>query len=344
MVAVPALRMIARAYPRAERVLLTNIPVHAKAPAAAAILGSSGLIHRYIDYPLGTRNVLRLARLWWSIITLQPDVLIYLTAPRGAEAIERDRKFFRFCGIRQMTGLPLGDLGENAYDPGTGLWESEACRLLRSVRELGTGSVDDPRLWDLRLTAAEEQRADELLGPMKGTPLIVCGPGTKMPAKDWGQENWRILLGRLGEALPGYGLVLVGAREDQGVADFSASEWPGEKKNLCGQLTPRETAAVLRHGELFLGPDSGPMHLAAAYGVPCAIAFAARDLPGRWYPAGKVHQVVYHAVPCRNCALVTCRVNQKRCLTSISVDEMFAAAMQAWKNGKEARVGQLTQG
>ena len=50
----------------------------------------------------------------------------------------------------------------------------------------------------------------------------------------------------------------------------------GAKVNLCGRLTPRETAAVLEHAEVFLGPDSGPMHLAASVGVPCVIAFSAQ--------------------------------------------------------------------
>lgn len=342
--AVPALRVIARAYPRAVRVLLTNIPVHAKAPAAAAILGGSGLVHQYIDYPVATRNALRLARLWWSIVQFRPDMAIYLTPPRGKEIIERDQKFFRLCGIRRIVGLPIGNLAENLYDPATGTWESEASRLLRSVQELGDADLSDPRLWDLRLTKTEEQRAEELLGSLQSRPMIVCGPGTKMPAKDWGQENWRALLGRLGDYFPGYGLVLVGAKEDALVADFAASEWLGEFRNLCGELTPRETAAAIQRCELFLGPDSGPMHLAAAYGVPCAIAFAARDLPGRWFPAGDIHRVVYHAVPCRNCGLQTCTVNQKCCLTSISVDEMFTAAVEAWKNGREARSGQLARG
>ena len=79
-----------------------------------------------------------------------------------------------------------------------------------------------------------------------------------MQAKDWGQDNWRDLLARLNTAYPGFGLVLVGAREDATVADYAAQEWTGPKANLCGRLSPRETAAVLAHGRVFLGPDSAP--------------------------------------------------------------------------------------
>jgi ADP-heptose:LPS heptosyltransferase len=96
--------------------------------------------------------------------------------------------------------------------------------------------------------------------------------------------------------------------------------------NLCGRLTPRETAAVLEHAHVFLGPDSGPMHLAASVGVPCAIAFSARGLPGIWYPSGSQHQVIYHQTSCYGCNLETCIVEARRCLTSITVDEMVVAA------------------
>ncbi len=71
------------------------------------------------------------------------------------------------------------------------------------------------------------------------------------------------------------------------------------------------------------------MHFAAAAGVPCVIAFASRTEPGIWFPAGSGHQVVYHREPCSNCDLELCVTNRKRCLTSISPDEMFQAAQRA---------------
>ena len=37
--------------------MLTNFPVHAKAPAAAAVLGDSGLVHGYMRYSVGTRRL-----------------------------------------------------------------------------------------------------------------------------------------------------------------------------------------------------------------------------------------------------------------------------------------------
>jgi ADP-heptose:LPS heptosyltransferase len=305
------------------------VPVHSKAPAANAILGNSGLIDGYISYPVGIRSVSSLIRVWWQILKYRPDVLVYLnTSERKQELIKRDATFFHFCGIRRIVGLPIGDLAVNQYDAATFLWESEAARLLRCLRGLGSLDINDLRNWDLRLTEAELGKAREVLAPAEGHPIIACGPGTKMQSKDWGQEKWLELLTRLGAKFPGHALILIGAADDEAIANYAAAHWQGPLVNLCGKLTLRESAAVLRQASAFLGPDSGPMHLAAAYGVPCAIAFASVDRPGRWFPIGHNHQLIWHLVECFNCRLNTCIEKKKICINSISVDEMFEAALK----------------
>jgi ADP-heptose:LPS heptosyltransferase len=334
VIAVPALHLVERTFPAARRVLLTNMQAYINAPAAFAVIDGSGLVHSSIDYPLATRSPRQLAILWWKIARFRPQVVIYLMPRRSEGSLARDRWFFRLAGARQVIGLPVGDLSESAYDPATLLWEREAARLLRCISSLGDGRIDDPASWDLRLTPAEEQKGRDVLTPLSGRPFIACGPGTKMQAKDWGQENWRALLTNLAAELPHHGLALVGAKLDAEVSDYVSSEWQGPVVNLCGLLSPRETAAVLKHAELFLGPDSGPMHLAAAYGVPCAIAFASLDRPGRWFPTGKLHRPIYHRVDCQNCRLTVCIEQKKKCILSIGVDEMFDAALQLIHQGK----------
>jgi lipopolysaccharide heptosyltransferase III len=338
VVALPALHLIERSFPGARRVLLTNVRVHLKAPSAFSVLTGSGLVHDFIDYPSQTRSIRALASVWWKLVRFRPEVVIYLMRKRGSRSLERDAWFFRVCGARRVMGLPLGDLQEPRYDPETQTWEHEGARLARCLRALGEAAVGDPASWDLRLTPAEEQRAREVLAPLAGLPLVACGPGTKMQSKDWGQENWRELLTRLGAEMPRHGLVLVGADEDAVVSEFASAGWRAPVVNLCGQLTPRETAAVLKRTELFLGPDSGPMHLAAAYGVPCAIVYASRTLRGHWFPIGEGHQVVYHTVDCSLCLLEVCIENRKKCITSVSVGEMIEAARKAWLYGQSRLV------
>jgi heptosyltransferase III len=330
-VALPCFHLIERSFPNAERVLLTNFPIHAKAPASAAVLGESGLVHGYMRYTVGTRSPRELLQLAAEIRRFKPDVLVYIMPVRPLSAVRRDKWFFRLAsGVTRIIGLPGAAQLSRVQDPVTGLYESEAARLARTVSVLGDAATADLANWDLRLTPDEKQAARTALEGLAGKPLIVCGPGTKMQAKDWGQENWRTLLGRLSASHPGYGLALIGAREDAEVSDFAARDWAGPGVNLCGKLSPRETAAVFEHAaatgqSVFLGPDSGPMHLAACAGVPCVIAFSARGLPGVWYPAGSRHRIIYHQVNCFGCNLETCVAEARKCLTSITVEEMAAA-------------------
>jgi ADP-heptose:LPS heptosyltransferase len=325
-VALPCFHLIERAFPNSQRILLTNFPIHAKAPASAAVLGDSNLVHGYMRYTVGTRSVRELWQLGQEIRRFRPDVLVYLMPVRAKSAVRRDKWFFRLLGgVRRIVGVPDSPDLSRIEDPVTGLYEAEAKRLARTVAALGDAGTGDLRNWDLRLTPAEKQAAISALGPLAEKPLIVCGPGTKMQAKDWGQDNWRALLAKLSALHPAYGLALIGAKEDAEVSDYAARDWSGPSVNLCGKLSPRETAAVFEHASVFLGPDSGPMHLAACAGVPCVIAFSARGLPGVWYPAGQNHRIVYHQVNCFGCNLETCIAEGRKCLTSISVDEMANA-------------------
>lgn len=329
VVVLPALHLVERTFPNARRLMLTNIPVHAKAPAASAIIGESGLVDGYMSYPVGTRSLGNLSQLWWQIRRFRPQLLVYLTKPRGDRAVKRDALFFRLCGAKNITGLPLGELAAPLYFPEKDIWEHESQRLLRTVSSLGEFSIHDLNNWDLRLTPSELKRGNDARLSFAGRPFIACGPGTKMQAKDWGEENWQQLLASLNQHLPGYGLMLIGAKEDTAVSDLASRDWTGPVVNLCGQITPRETAAALKGAEVFLGPDSGPMHLAAAQGVPCTIAFASRDRRGYWFPVGKGHEVVYHTMDCSLCNLEVCVEQNKKCLTSITVAEMLHATLRA---------------
>ncbi len=331
VVALPCYHLLARIFPNAERVLLTNFPVHAKAPASAAVLGDSGLIHRYMRYTVGTRHIGELLRLAWEIRRFQPDILVYLTSVRPFSHVRRDRLFFRMAGVRRIVGMPEEADLTRRFDAATGLYESERFRLGRLICELGDVKAGELANYDLRLTVAERDGAAVALGQLAGNPLIVCGPGTKMQAKDWGQDNWRALLGRLRTVYPKHGLALVGSQDDVAVSEYAAQEWTGPKVNLCGRISPRETAAVIERADVFLGPDSGPMHLAGSVGVPCAIAFSAHGLPGVWYPTGEQHQIVYHQPECFGCWLETCIVMEKKCMRSITVDEMEHAVGQVLK-------------
>lgn len=328
LVALPSLHLIAASFPNAERRMLTNVPVVSRAPAAAAILGNSGLIHGYESYPVGTRNPLQLLQLLLRLRRFRPDVAVYLKAETNADVSRRDRRFLQLTGARRIVGLPGGEVRAGQLADGT--WEPECARLLRSLGELGSLSLQNRAAWDLRLTPEEVARAEQVIQSFAGRPFFAASIGTKVQAKDWGVANWSAALGEVARCFPDHGLLLAGAPEEREASERAASVWADSSRagpvvNACGQLSPRQSAAAFRGARAFLGHDSGPMHLAAAVGTPVVAIFAARNRPRTWFPYGSPARVLYHRVDCWGCGLETCLEQRKKCILSVTTQEVLGA-------------------
>jgi heptosyltransferase III len=111
-------------------------------------------------------------------------------------------------------------------------------------------------------------------------------------------------------------------------------------RNLCGQLSVRESAAMLSRSETYIGHDSGPMHLAAAVGTLYVAILSSRNLPGEWFPPGSQHRILYKTVGCMGCRRDVCEERNKTCIRSISVDEVFGRVMRVLSTGTPSRFQQ----
>lgn len=294
IVALPVFNKILESYPDAERIALTNRPVSSKAAPLEVILKDGGFIDRTIDYDVGLRNPRELWKLMSAIRHEKCDTLLYVGGGRGLAAVYRDILFFRACGVKHIIGAPSRkDLVTNRVD-GKGVVEPEAARLARCVSALGEIDLLDPNVWDLRLTEAEKSKAKTILPEDFSSGFIAVNTGGKVVEKDWGKHNWVELIDRLSgkTQLP---IVFVGGAEDSERATTLASRWRGKSLDLCGSLTPRESAAILKHASFFVGHDSGPMHLAAAMNIPCIGLFGSINRPRKWYPMGD-HHVILHDI------------------------------------------------
>ncbi len=329
VVALPCFHLIARAFPEAERRVLTNFPTSSREAPLKAVLEGSGLVHGYIHYPLGERRPYALLTLRSEITHWRPEVLVYLTPPRGLHKSWRDFLFFKLCGIPKVIGVPLTlDLHNHRRLPGKDEWEHEAARLARCLGRLGDATVDELQNWDLHLTEGEEAEAVRVLTNWSGgIQFLGVSVGAKIDVKDWGENNWTAVLAPLGRACPDLGLALFGAAAEADRSNRIAEVWPGPTINLCGKLSPRLSAAVLKRAVLYLGHDSGPMHLAVAVNTPCVAVFSARSKPGVWFPYGARHRVLYHQTPCFGCKLDVCIKFDKKCIRAIKPKEVLAVCL-----------------
>jgi ADP-heptose:LPS heptosyltransferase len=255
--------------------------------------------------------------------------MYYLTPmPRTVWQVARDTFFFRtLCGIRDIVGLrptppyPVRD-GSNQLVR----LEPESDRLLEWA--FGPEAVRNrPRdAHHLPLTVSHRECAAALLAPLVGQTLIAVAPGSKMQAKMWPQERFAAVGSLLLARSTNVRLIVLGGEHERPIGDALCRVWGARSLNLMGQLAISESAAVLERCCLYVGNDTGTMHLAASVGTPCVAIFSARDNPGRWEPPGDGHIVLRSDVPCAGCMLTDCIEHARRCLTAITVGDVVDAA------------------
>jgi lipopolysaccharide export system permease protein len=147
---------------------------------------------------------------------------------------------------------------------------------------LGTGSVFSPTLW---LTKAEREGLPPAV--TSATRLLVLGPGTALAGKAWPVERFAALAGQLtagGGLLDGAVVVPTGGEMDRAAAAIIGQDLPaGQFVDMTGADLPT-TASLMSRADLFVGNDSGMMHLAAAAGAPTLGLFGPTDarLYGPW--------------------------------------------------------------
>lgn len=328
IVALPCLHRIRDSFPDAERILLTNKPVSRAAPRMLDILQGSDLVHDAIEYEGETRSPKVLAALWWQIRRLGPEALVYLTTPRGPRVLRRDLAFFRACGIPRVIGAPNEpDLMNHRFEA-DGESEYECARLARCLSSLGTIDLDDPAQWRIGLAAKDTEEAVQALGSVAGQPFVAINMGGKAQSNDWGHANWTALLTKLTRRFDDMRWVVVGAPSESSRAEEIVSIRPTHMLSICGKLSIRGTAAALSQARLFVGHDSGPLHLAASCGVPCVGIFNNNNVPRKWFPYGKAHRVVFPSGP----------------ISTITVDRVYEAVADSLRGGPASAHAPLSDG
>lgn len=324
---LPCFHLIKNAFPFSDISLLTNKPVRSKAAAIESVLGHGYFFNKVLAYPVGTRNPVLLFKLLVNIRREGFTTLVNITAARSRKSAMRDKLFFRLAGIKTQIGSPdKPALYLNLSNTITGEYEWEAIRIARRISVLGNINFKDNSYWDLKFTEKEIAAADQILLPAE--KFFAISAGTKMQSKDWGGDNWISLVRQLKFVYPDYGLVMFGAAEESELSQKCIDAYSSNASNLCGKTSPRVSAILMAKSKLFIGHDSGPMHLAACVGTPCVAVFSARNLPGQWYPRGENNKIIYHKTDCAGCNLETCIDQHKKCILSITVDEVMEAVKE----------------
>ena len=333
--ALPSLWVLRRQFPDAQIVLLNENQTKQTHLPPEMVLPPNGLVDSFEKYP-GGASVKNFFTAWRQIRRLQKQgftTLVYLVpSGRTKRARLRDRIFFRLAGVRQL--LATKGFSENLQpkSPDGKLVPKpkEADALLERLRLDGL-PVPAPGggCMDLSITEAERQKVNDWWQKANVRPgpngwVAVC-TGGKFTSKQWPWERYAEVVRLLIEQ---HGLfpVIIGGREDRDVGEELLSQW-GTGLCAAGELSVRESAAVMVDARFYLGNDTGVMHLAAAVGIPCVALFSARDWPGIWEPYGQGHKVLRFEVPCSGCFLAECD-KDLQCLRGIEVQDVYQACKE----------------
>ena len=199
---------------------------------------------------------------------------------------------------------------------------------LNLVKALGVKAGDAPPLKLAGATAEEILRINRVWEENRfaGSKVIAVHVGAGNEFRDWGGENWAALADHLGR-MSGVRVVLVGGGADREREKEILTRIEGRAASLVGRLNLAELGEVLGRACLFIGPDSGPMHIAAASGVPIVALFGP-TLPAHFAPWRSRAAILEKRLDCRPCRQRECVERDFRCLRGISVDEVLAAAQR----------------
>lgn len=335
IVSLPSLWAVREHFPRAFITMLCDDQPRKEIPRAPDLLSGSGIVDEFITYPgfVGSR-LRRIRAMLGLLVKLRLrgfQTLVYLAPSlRSRTQVERDRKFFTAAGIKTILGMERG-FGLPSRVPGAPMPElaREADLLMGRLAASGIAvPASGKGRMDLGLGAREEdevRRWRETLPADGGRPWIAVGPGSKMPAKRWPASRFQAVVARLIEARDVWPVVF-GGPEDREVGQQLVRDW-GRGHCAAGELGLRASALAMQPCRLYLGNDTGTMHMAVTFGIRCVALFSSRSYVGLWYPYGQGHRVLRTSIDCEGCGLLECIDREMECLMRIGVDEVYLACV-----------------
>ena len=188
-----------------------------------------------------------------------------------------------------------------------------------------------PQLW----TAPRHDRAAAALIP-PGAPVLAIGPAANWRGKEWRAERFAALAHRLTVAdglLPGWRVAVLAAAHERRQAEPVLAAIPLNRRiDLVGKVDLLTAAAVLRHCALFIGNDTGLMHIAAASATPTLGLFG--PSPSDQYAPWGQHAALVRSVDRPDALFGPCFDHRTTdtLMDGLSVDAAEAAACRLWRS------------
>ena len=194
------------------------------------------------------------------------------------------------------------------------------------------GVAPAPVEFGLVASDAERSRVAALLEGAP-RPLLAVILGSSWPSRIYFPDSIAAVIREMAiarDGSPALFPVLIGSgRDEAALADRVAAELAGAPPslNLVGRTNLRDLVAIFAECAAAFGPDSGPMHIAAAAGCPVVSLWGA-TAPERSAPWGYADLALHGAIPCHPCYLRECPIGRE-CMRRIAPGDVAAALRRA---------------
>ena len=314
---LPLVHAIRERYPDSE------IDVLCHASNRAVFDNTDGAVSNVIE--IGVRNVFRLFRKYDVCFDTEP--YLNLSAILSAFCARRRVGFRNRLRWLYYNHTVDTDLNRHAVE---------------KYLEMGTffGIAGRNRLVPIGGSARSREAAEQLLRgngiTPEGSPVgFFAAVGNSVKARQWPKERFRELAKRILDDGIADKVVLFGTGEDR---DLNAFIRDGDPRivDLSGKATLGETFCLIRSMKAFISNDTGPMHIAAAQGIPTLGLFGPSS-PTLWAPYGEGNRHISHGREV--CEYCPCNVPHKGlvpdcylagdrkdiCIRAITVEEVYPA-------------------
>jgi len=317
ILAIPAIKAIRFAFPRSRIIALVGewcLPLTELIPEIDEAIGyRPGLFARGRKSGLSERMKL-FAQLWDGRFDMAVDL-----RPTWLSVALAASKRFKWRIDRSSHRLRMKLRGRAS------IWDHEVERNLEPLKMAG---IPTPSHISLSLTIPKhiKDNVDEMFDKLftrETGPIVAFHPGSPVKLKRWAPSNFAELGDRLWEEL-GARVLLVGSRSEVDISREIISMMRHKPADLTGRTDLLTLAGVLERCDLFVGNDSGPMHIAAALGVR-TIGIFGPSSPERFGPYGERCLAIRAELDCPPCMSERCPFRAEGCIDEVKVEEVFRA-------------------
>ena len=291
IVAIPAFKLIKKRHPNAKIILLTNYSQ--KNPFKPKSLLSQ--IEVFDEFLVYKNNLISLLKISLKIRIINPNKMYYLGYAFSKKRLLRDSLFFAtLCGIKLIQGLKINsdNLKIKFNDKGKPIkMQKESKRLSQIIEKKDDALELRPYI---KVSDFSLNKARTLINQIKHYSFIIgIGHESKLKEKNWPIEKFSNLIKEILQYDDDIAFVILGSKENKITGD-DIRNTTNQKRviNLAGETSILESAAILSLCKLFIGVDSGSMHLASAMNVRCIALFSIISNPGLWEPFGNQNIII----------------------------------------------------